>query len=798
MVFNNNLLLGAAGAAGGYTIDQSIRFNDDDSAYLYRTPSSAGNRKTWTWSCWFKRGNINLNGVRLFDAYGSASDSGYTEMEFSTGNTINFGGWNTTWFVTSQVFRDVSAWYHMVLAVDTTQATAGDRIKFYINGEQVTAFSTQNFPSLNADLAINDTVDTRICQVRSGAGSKFFDGYLAEVYLIDGTALDASSFGEVNADTGQWVPIKYTGSYGTNGFYITGENSAALGTDYSGNGNNFTSSGLTSADQVTDTPTDNYSTWNSVSGTWLYPATFSDGNLTALRSSGGTNIVRSTISFPATGNWYAEFTIDATGSGSHVWQVGVLKDDDPEAYDTVEPRASDAAGGYVYITNWSGSPVPSKANNGSAVSYGTGGTATDIIGVHLNNGSLTFYHNNSSQGVAYTGLSGDFVFAWSGQGGAQVTANFGQAGFTYTPPSSAVAVTTSNLSDPTIADPTAQFGIVTYSAGATSLTFPGKGFAPDLLWFKSRNTVNSHALFDVIRDFDKLVKSESTSAEETYYVGISEGIDSIDSNGFTLYPTDNGGYVNYTGRTYVSWGWKANGAGVSNTDGSITSTVSANTTAGFSIVSYVSNDTAGATVGHGLGVAPSVVIQKNRDSTDNWYVLHTSLSGAGYNLYLDLSNGEDSNTAWWNGTNPTSTVVTLGPGNGAGSGPNEPTGENRIMYCFAEVEGFSKFGSYTGNGSADGPFIFTGMTPELVIIKRSNTTENWIMLDNVRSEYNVTNDVLYPNLNQAENVNSATTRVDNVSNGFKVRGTNTNINASGSTYIFMAFARSPFKTANAR
>ena len=795
MVFNNNLLLGAAGAAGGYSIDQSIRFNDNDSARLERTVSSSGSTTTWTTSVWVKRGKytVNTNGqwFPVFSASNGSTtyDSPLNFNDVSTGGAFNvsIGGYN---WRTSALARDTSAWYHVVTVWDSSNGTTADRMRLYINGERVTDFSSSASPSSGANSRWNSSSYShhRIGNLRysSAETTYVFDGYLAEINFIDGQALDPSSFGEFNADTGQWVPIAYTGSYGTNGFYITGENSADLGADYSGNSNNFTSSGLTSADQVTDTPTDNYSTWNSVSGTWLYPATFSDGNLTALRSSSGTNIVRSTISFPATGNWYAEFTIDATGSGSHVWQVGVLKDDDPEAYDTVEPRASDAAGGYMYITNWSSTPVPSKANNSSEVSYGTGGTATDIIGVHLNNGSLTFYHNNTSQGVAYTGLSGDFVFAWSGQGGAQVTANFGQSGFTYTPPSSAVAVTTANLSDPTIADPTKHFNTVLWTATGATNAITGVGFQPDFIWGKKRtSSADNHGLVDAVRGNTKQLASNLTDAELTN----TNGVQSFDADGFTLAGSGAGSGVwnGNVGSTHVAWNWKANGSGSSNTDGDVTSTVSANTASGFSVVTY----TPGIGVhtwGHGLGVAPSMVIVKDRGEATNWQVYHSAV-GPTKKMFLNTSDLPATDSTVWNNTAPTSSVVTTG------SGINDAHGF--VAYCFAEVDGFSKAGSYVANASTDGPFVYCGFRPAWVIFFMiAGSGAGRSILDSVRDPYNPEDSILQANTTAVESSGSSY-YTDFLSNGFKLR-TSSDFNGSGRTVAFMAFAESPFKTANAR
>jgi hypothetical protein len=251
------------------------------------------------------------------------------------------------------------------------------------------------------------------------------------------------------------------------------------------------------------------------------------------------------------------------------------------------------------------------------------------------------------------------------------------------------------------------------------------------------------------------------------------------------------GSGNYgSGRSLVAWNWKANGAGVTNTAGSITSTVSANTTSGFSVVTYTGNVTAGATVGHGLGAAPRMMIVKCRSTAgENWLVYHNAI-GATKALVLDLTLGELTNSAYWNNTAPTSTVFSLGIGE-----PVNGNAKTFVAYCFAEISGFSKAFSYTGNGSSDGPFSFTGMRPAYLMIKRTDTTSNWTVLDVKRLGYNVDNNPLFPNLSDAE---GTTDLADLLSNGFKLRTTDASVNASGGTYIGFAFAESPFKYSLAR
>jgi hypothetical protein len=317
-----------------------------------------------------------------------------------------------------------------------------------------------------------------------------------------------------------------------------------------------------------------------------------------------------------------------------------------------------------------------------------------------------------------------------------------------------------------------------YTGNSSTQSITGVGFQPDFTWIKDRNDTGHHQLLDAVRGVTKYLSSNDTDAEAT----ASNGLTAFNSDGFSL--GDNTNYNN-SSRIYASWNWKANGAGSSNTDGSITSTVSGNTTSGFSIVSYSGNSTSGATVGHSLGTAPSTIIVKVlNEGTYNWNVYHKSL-GATKALKLNLTNAEQVTSARWNDTEPTSSVFSLG-----NAGEVNETGKNYIAYCFAEKTGYSKFGSYTGNGSTDGTFVYLGFKPAFVIIKRtdSGSSAGWLMFDNKRLGYNGGNSFLEANGNATE---SSAERIDILSNGFKNRSTTQVNNASGGSYIFMCFAEAP-------
>jgi hypothetical protein len=312
--------------------------------------------------------------------------------------------------------------------------------------------------------------------------------------------------------------------------------------------------------------------------------------------------------------------------------------------------------------------------------------------------------------------------------------------------------------------------------GSDAHSITGVGFQPDFVWIKNRDGTWNHALFDSVRGATKKLESDTTDAEAT----ASSFLQSFNSDGFTL---GTSGTANASGEANASWNWLANGTGVANTDGSISSTVSANTTSGFSIVSYTGGGSAGATVGHGLGIKPGMILLKRRDGlASNWAVYHKSLGATKYLILNETDSSATSNTRW-NDAEPTSTVFTLGS-----SGDVSGSGEDFIAYCFAEKQGFSKFGSYTGNGSTDGTFVYTGFKPAMVIIKRTNTAANWVIFDNKRGAYNSNSPELQPNTSAVEA--AVTDRFDFVSNGIKFRSSSYP-NGSGNSFIYMAFAEEP-------
>ncbi len=331
----------------------------------------------------------------------------------------------------------------------------------------------------------------------------------------------------------------------------------------------------------------------------------------------------------------------------------------------------------------------------------------------------------------------------------------------------------------TIKKPSDYFNTKLYTGnGSNNYIITGVGFDTDLAWIKNRGG-DDHRLFDKVRGVNKFIKSNSTVVETT------DAIFTTNSDGYEL---TNAGEVNATGANFVGWNWKANGAGVANTDGSISSTVSANTTSGFSIVSYTGTG-ANATVGHGLGAVPKMILVKNLDSGgDGWGVYHVGTDASNPQdkfLELQFVNAVGDASTPWNDTAPTSSVFSVGTWTSSNA-----SGQNLIAYCFADVQGYSKFGSYTGNGSTDGTFVYTGFKPAFVMVKKTSGADDWGLFDNKRDVDNVTEHLLRANTSGAEEVH-ANFKMDFLSNGFKFRSTDGKMNGSGANYIYMAFAEQP-------
>ena len=798
----------SSGTTGFYphTIGQSLRFEDGDSAYLTRTPSGAGNRKTFTLSFWHKKCSsagfvfaARNNSAGSFFAIKTSADT----LEINDSQSSD-----ALQLITTQVFRDVSAWYNIVVAIDTTQSTSSNRAKLYVNGEQVTSFSTSSYPNQSADMMVNSTIGHYLgCSVNaSGNPALFIDAYLAEVNFIDGTALNADSFGETKA--GIWIPKDTSGlTFGTNGFRLKFQDSSALGDDTSGNGNDFSSSGLAATDVVLDSPTNNFATMNPLNGDG--GTTWKEGNLELSTANKGNN---ANTFLMESGKWYWE----AIGTG---YVGGVCAFDRGTYNNTISISGSDSIGyytnGYVY---WG------TGNNSTPATY----NSTDIIGVAVNmdDGEISFYKNNSLQvTLAFSStisrLATEGCYAAYNNGSTSTTkqfnVNFGQdssfAGnktaqgnadgngigdFYYSPPSGFLALCTANLPNPAIdpaedEEPADHFNTVLYSGdGSSSQSITGVGFEPAWTWIKSRgNAYAWHALIDSVRGVTKFLYSNVYNTEATS----SAPFKSFNIDGFSVGSDTSTARTNVSGETYVAWNWLASTSVSGSTSGAGTSksySGKSNTTSGFSIIAYAGNGTSGHDVPHHLGVKPEMIITKSRNYSYDWMVYHKDIPTTySHPPYIEWNETAAAVTSSQMFEEPTSSYMGL-----YSNGAINRNGGNHISYCFASKDGYSRVGSYTGNGSTDGTFVYTGFRPAWLMIKRTNSTADWIVFDSKRDIDNEITQFLYPNASYAEATGSGV--LDFLSNGFKLRGSTANRNASGSHYIFLCFAEQPFKYSNAR
>ena len=594
---------------------------------------------------------------------------------------------------------------------------------------------------------------------------------------------------------------------------------AAFFKDVSTNGNHFTPVNLDYRDSVPDVPTNNFNVLNPLHSRLDGGAnvTISEGNLQIFGGSnyGGDNRYAGTTGV-SSGKWYFEMLrTDATGIGNQT-ATGV--------FDASTPLSSGAYSGNgtnsgAAANEWALTDRGYACNTSTYTNLsGTIGTVTQNkvvqVAVDMDNKKIWFGIDNTFAGDPAAGSGQAFAnlpttilpLAYHAQStqvfnfgqdssfaGNKSTANSNADGngigsFAYAPPSGFLALCSQNLPDVEIIDGTEHFNTVLYTGNATNpRNVTGVGFSPDFIWAKVRSNSYPHFLVNSVIGANKYLNTNSTDAETTttgYY-------QSFDSDGFTV---DNSGGINGNGETFVAWNWLA-GTAFSNDAsatgvGTIDSTGQVNTKAGFSIVSYTGNNGSSGSFAHGLGVAPNAVIIKSRTDAANWAVGHDGLTSWSYYIALNNTAAQVNDSANFNGTAPTSTVVNIG-----GSG-NTNDAEDYIAYCFHSVEGYSKVGSYIGNGSADGVFVQTNFRVSWVLIKWSNGSQDWTLFDNKRPGFNETDKYLHPSASAAEG-DYDTLEVDLLSNGFKCRGPYNHINTSGGNYIYLAFADQPFKFSNA-
>ena len=748
----------------GVNIAYSNYFNGTSHVATPTSNNLAIGSGDFTIELWFKK----TGGPTQQALFAYLDNDPYLEFDNNKIRTI-FGGSDING--TTTIVNNV--WYHVAWT------RVSGQVRLYLNG------------TLEASINNGTNMTDNYAKIgRRITNTDGFTGYITNVRMVKGTAVYTSNF------TPPTAPL--TAISGTQ--LLTLQSSSLV--DNSSNNFSLTNSGTTinssehpfalssSIDIMSDVPTltdedtANYAAMNPLLDT-TGNITFSEGNLKTVDTNASTSGSAIAVS---SGKWFAEMVCTAKTASNAM--VGICTVDGFDS-DRQLDESLIGGSGYGYVMN--GAKLPGGAAYGATWAIG------DVIGIALDldstQNTVTFYKNGSSQGAININ-NAEYVFCNSnGQGSSTVTyvSNFGQRPFAYTPPTGYLKLNTFNLPDSSIVDGSEYMNTKLWTGNGTSQTISGLEFAPDLVWGKSRSATGNHVLVDSIRGDNTNLSTNLATAESS-----GSSISNLVNGSFDVA----GGGVNASSVTMVGWSWRGSDSSpVSNTDGTIASTVSANPTAGFSVVTYTGNGSgASTTVGHGLGVAPAFYIIKNRSSTTDWAVYHRSLpsfDGGNYptnSLRLNTTGALASTLGLWGA--PTSTTINIGDGQlSAGNRPLVNTSSaTYVAYCFAEVEGYSKFGSYTGNGSANGPFVYTGFRPAFVMWKRTDAGGNsWRIKDSTRNPYNETLLNLFPNDSSAEN---SDTSVDFVSNGFKNRSTG--VNVSSATYIYMAFAENPFKNSLAR
>ena len=801
-----------------YEVANSCAFSDGNQDYLKRTPGSASNRRTWTWSSWLKRSRNDETHMVFFTAVeNDLTEDDHFGIRFDSGTAnliITWGDGNVG--VSAATHHDSSAWFHLVVAIDTTQGTDTDRIKAYINGEAVT-FGSTDLPSQNHQYGINKAQEHNIGSRKVYSDSaNYFDGYMAEIHFVDGTQLTPSSFGETGT-YGEWKPKEYAGAHGTNGFYLPFDDSSDLGDDESANTNDWTEVNISALNQVPDSPSNNFCTYQEEAGFGVRALTSSGRRY---EPNGGAGYLFANMGM-TTGKWYFEVCQVTAGNGYHTMIVSDFKAQTMGATLNAVDEGVYAVYSGTYFYSGEGDinlGYPSPGSNGDITSmaidldnnklwvakngtwYNSGDPAAgsnqtqDMDGQVNKHVRIATTHPNASytgRDQLNCGQDSSFSGAKTAQGN---TDSNGIGDFFYTPPSGFLAICSKNLPKSSFAPivPKNYFNTILYTGDdQTGKSITGVGFQPTFSWIKEMQGTAHHVLHDAARGATAgRISSNRTAVEDA-----TDSMASFDSDGFTV--GSSAAYINSDSANIVAWNWKGGGAGSSNTEGSINTTkTSADTDAGFSIMTYTGNATEGATIGHGLTKAPEVVMTKRRaSSAGGWMVFHIGNTAAPETdeLNLEVTEATQDSANIWNDTLPSNTVITLG-NNAVINGNNDTF----VAYAWHSVEGFSKFGSYVGTNSTDGAFVYLGFKPALVITKAASRTGHWNMQDNKNNPTNRVNKVIFANDSAAQYTDpNAACLIDFTSNGFKWRNNDDNNNDTGETYVYMAWAAVPAKFSNA-
>jgi hypothetical protein len=786
-------------------ISRSLRLDATSSARLESPSFSSDGGDTWTWSAWVKFHDLSKSKQILFGRSGNNACLIYNDGGTGEGE-LDLNDDGAVVRRSTGFFRDVSNWYHVTLNGNGTVN------RLWVNGVEVNFASTANIGKLN------EAVQHQIGDSANFSGDFHADISIADVNFVSGTALDYSAFAEFKE--GVLIPIEPSVTYGGNGFRLqflqTGSNADAngIGADTSGNNNHFTATNLNSHDVITDCPENNFCTINDRFAD-ATANTIDEGGLKVTTSTAGRSFSPGTF-LMTSGKWYFEFKVDENSGGMGVAKVNGANG--AGAYRSVTSTSTSANTTDYYYGETNFTYYQHKIrHNGSIVTSLSGSAPSDLIyGVAVDMDAspptITYYVDGSSVGSADLDTGFDYIpVAGDGSGGVSriIHVNFGQnptfngeetAGtntdgngnglFHDAVPSGHLALCAANLPDTNFSatqdeQPTDNFNTVLYSGtGNTTQNITGVGFQPDWVWIKNRNTAVNHYILDSSRGLNYL-SSSTTSAESSS----ANRFNSFDSDGFQVEHSGGGnGFTNGSGQTYVAWNWKANGGTTSsNTQGTVTSTVQANQTAGFSIIQYAGTGSA-LSYGHGLTERPTFYIVKDRDNSNAWFIQFFDGSS---DYYLGFSTASATSLS---GFTPDATKMNYG---GSSTLINQSS-VNYIVYAFHSVEGYSKIGTYNAGGSGT-EFIYTGFRPQWLLIKEySSGGTNWILFDDKRTGLNEIDDTaIAADTSQAEAFSSGH-EVDFYSNGFKITGTNNDVSYSGSKHLYICFAKQPFKFSNPR
>ena len=775
----------AAATAGTVSVGNSALFKSASSQYLSRTPDTNGNNKIATFSTWFYHMPTGADQT-LFAATAGAAD--IFQLYIDNNDDIilyNYSSGYDWQYVTDMKFRD-GGWIHFCFGIDTSQSSASDRVKLEINGVTVTDFSTSSAPSLN--FANDFNTASNPMRVGSYDGSNNMgNNYMAESVWIDGTRYSASSFGEFDSTGLYWTPKSSASikalTFGTNGFYL--DNTTNAQTDASGEGNNFTNNNSVTIDVNSPTNISGLINQNNPN-----VATLSNGNKT-VTSTGSGDMMNGVCTLPCTGKVYFEFEYTVTGTHPG---AGIVETLVASAFDDYVGGGSTSwgwyfTGGDLYNGGSAVESTPSTlaVNTRGCIAFDT---ATGKFWTGQLSGSTVTWDNSGDPAAGSNPITSSISTSktWSvvvsGRNSCSMSLYTTSTDFEISAlPSGFTAIDTTNIASDTsrtASDTNKYFETTLYEGTGSeqSVQSDTTTNTSAFSWIKNRDATDNHMLFDRVRGATKDIHSNATAIEATN----AQTVKAFTGGGVTLGTDDE---VNTSSESFVLWNWMigTSGSGSSNEDGSINTTATlVDTTLGLSVSKYTGTG-ANATVGHGLGVAPEFIMIKNLEGTYSWLCYHSGI-GNTKAIFLDLANGADTNSVYFNNTSPTSSVFSIGT-----TEQCNQSSIDYIAYCFAPSQ-FISVGSFTGNESTNGPFVPTinsagvPIQPAWIMIKNTVQSRSWIMWDKARSPYNVSENILEADTTTAEQTGS-TFYMDIDTGGFKIRGSHEMLNGA-ETMIYLA------------